>query len=199
MSRPECVLCSAISVVINTQAPASNTNEAAICVTAKARWRRPVLLVMRTLPLARFMPFDALAEGKRGTNAKITAAITASATPTQSMLTSTVKSSARMEKREAYRARMVTSGCAMITPISAPAPQSSRLSANNMRRSDQVFAPSAARMESSPSRRTVRARIRLATFEQAMIKTRPEATRRMRRTVRAPEVISSRSIRASIR
>jgi len=30
------------------------------------------------------------------------------------MLKSTVKSSARMEKREAYRARMVTNGCAMI-------------------------------------------------------------------------------------
>ena len=80
------------------------------------------------------MPFDALAEGRRGTNAKITAATTASATPTQSRLESTVKSSARMEKREAYRARMVTNGCAMITPSAAPAPQSRRLSANNMRR-----------------------------------------------------------------
>ena len=127
--------------MINMLAPASSTKDAAICVTAKMRWRRLVLLVTRTLPLARFMPFDALAEGRRGTNAKITAAMMASATPTQSMLESTVKSSARTEKREAYRARMVTSGCAMITPMIAPAPQSSRLSASNMRRSAPVLAP----------------------------------------------------------
>src|ERR1700683_5354410 len=44
----------------------------------------------------------------------------------------------------------------MITPISAPAPQSSRLSANSMRRSDQVFAPSAARTSVVPQRRTDR-------------------------------------------
>ena len=62
-----------------------------------------------------------------------------------------------------------------------------------MRRSAPVLAPSAARIESSPSRRTVRARIRLATFEHAMMKTRPEAARRTSSTVRAPEVIWSRS------
>ena len=136
---PVWVLCNAISVVINMHAPASSTKDAAIWVMAKMRWRRPVLLVTRTPPLARFMPFEALAEGRRGTNAKITAAMIASATPTQSMLKSTVKSSARTEKREAYRARMVTSGCAINTPMAAPAPQSSKLSANSMRRS----APSA--------------------------------------------------------
>ena len=75
---------------------------------------------MRTLPPERFMPFDEFA-GRRGTNARITAATMASATPTQSILKSTVKSSARTEKREAYRARMVTNGCAMITPMAAPA------------------------------------------------------------------------------
>jgi hypothetical protein len=47
------------------------------------------------------MPSEVFAEGKRGTTAKITAAMMASATPTQSMLESTVKSSARTEKREA--------------------------------------------------------------------------------------------------
>ena len=41
------------------------------------------------------------AEGKRGTNAKITAATMASTAPTRSRLLSTVKSRARMEKREA--------------------------------------------------------------------------------------------------
>ena len=83
---PLWVLCNASSVVINMHAPASSTKDAAIWVMAKARWRRPVLLVMRTLPLARFMPFEALGDGRRGTKAKITAAITASATPTQSRL-----------------------------------------------------------------------------------------------------------------
>src|SRR6202451_4735034 len=98
-------------------APARSTKDAALCVTAKARWRRLVLLVMRTLPLARFMPFDALAEGRRGTNAKITAATTARATPIQSRLESTVRSRARTEKREAYRARILTNGCALTTAI----------------------------------------------------------------------------------
>src|ERR1700739_1817130 len=108
-----------MSVVISMLAPANSTKDAAICVTAKARWRRLVLLVMRTLPLARFMPFDALAEGRRGTNAKIAAETNASAHTTKSMLESTVKSNARTEKREAYRARMVTNGCALITAIAA--------------------------------------------------------------------------------
>ena len=38
-----------------------------------------------------------------------------------------------------------------------------------------MVSPSAARIASSPSRRTDRARIRLATFEQAMMKTSAEA------------------------
>src|SRR5437879_5369981 len=46
-------------------------------------------------------PLEGPAGGKRGTNAKITAATMASAAPTQSRLESTVKSSARTEKREA--------------------------------------------------------------------------------------------------
>src|SRR5260370_16527775 len=83
VSRAGWVLWNAIRVVINTLAPASSTKDAAICVTAKARWRRLVLLVMRTLPLARFMPFDALADGRRGTNPKITAATIPIAPPPQ--------------------------------------------------------------------------------------------------------------------
>src|ERR1700736_3371831 len=88
-------LCSAISVVINVLAPASSTNDAAICVTAKMRWRRLVLLVIRTLPLDRLSPLGAPdvpeEEGKRGTKARITAATIASAAPTQSKLESTLK------------------------------------------------------------------------------------------------------------
>jgi len=43
-------------VVINILAPASNTKDAAICVTAKIRWRRLVVPVIRTLPLDRLSP-----------------------------------------------------------------------------------------------------------------------------------------------
>ena len=105
MSRPVCALCSAINVVINILAPASSTNDAAICVIAKIRWRRLVLAVIRTLPLVRFSPLGLPdvpeEEGRRGTKARITAATIASAAPTQSKLESIRKSRARMEKREA--------------------------------------------------------------------------------------------------
>ena len=86
------------------------------------------------------------------------------------------------------RARRPSAGRSA-TPRIAPAPQSSRLSASSVRRSAPALAPSAARIASSPSRRTERARIRLATFEQAMTKTSPEAASRTSSTVRAGEVI----------
>src|SRR5260370_744770 len=70
---------------------------------------------------------------------------------------------------------MATIGCALITPSAAPAPQRRRLSASSMRRSAPVLAPRAARIASSPSRRTVRGRIRLGTLEQAMMETSAEA------------------------
>jgi len=85
MSRPVRAVCSAISVVITVLAPANSTKDAAICVTAKIRWRRLVLPVIRA-PLDRLWPLDVSADGRRGTNAKITAATTASAAPTQSRL-----------------------------------------------------------------------------------------------------------------
>jgi hypothetical protein len=47
------------------------------------------------------VPEEVPEEGKRGTNARITAATMASAAPTHSKLESTLKSSARTEKREA--------------------------------------------------------------------------------------------------
>jgi len=52
-----------------------------------------------------------------------------------------------------------------------------------------VLAPSAARTASSPSRRTERARIRLATFAHAMMNTSPAAASSTSSTVRAEEVI----------
>src|SRR5438552_155986 len=175
MSRPVCADCSDSSVLTKALAPASSTKDAAICVTAKMRSRRFVLPVIRTLPLERLIPCEESADGRRGTKASNTAATTASAAPIQSILESTVRSSARTENREAYRAMMSTMGRALSTPRVAPAPQSSRLSASRTRRSAPVVAPSAARIDSSPSRWTVRERIRLATFEQAMTKMSDEA------------------------
>src|SRR5256884_2083248 len=67
----------------------------------------------------------------------------ASSAPTQSMLESTVRSKARTEKREAYRARTLSSGRAMITPRAAPAVQRTRPSASRVRRKALVPAPSA--------------------------------------------------------
>ncbi len=131
-------------------------------------------------------------------NASSIAAANASPAPTQSMLQSTVRSRARTEKREAYRARTLTIGPAISSPIEAPATHSSRLSANRVRRRAMVLAPSAARMPSSLSRRTVRARIRLATLAQAMMKTSTDAAISTSSIVRAPDVSSSRSLIALI-
>jgi hypothetical protein len=94
---------------------------------------------------------------------------------------------------------MATMGRALSTPSAAPAPQSSRLSASRTRRSAALLAPSAARTTSSPSRRMVRARIRLATLEQAMMKTNPEAASSTQSTVLALDVIWSRRSTASMR
>ena len=94
---------------------------------------------------------------------------------------------------------MDTIGRALNTPSAAPAPHSSRLSASSVRRSAPVLAPSAARIASSLSRRTVRARIRLATFEQAITKTSTDAASSTSSTVLARDVIWSRSRTASIR
>jgi hypothetical protein len=189
MSRPVGADWRAKSAASNAPAPASSTNDAAIWVIANRRRRRFVPDVIRTPPLEMPIPVDASAEGSRGTNARSTAATSASDTPTHSSVASTVRSRARTEKRAAYRARMATMGRARRTPRSAPAPQSTRLSARSVRRSAPALAPRAARIASSPSRRTDRARIRFATFEQAMTKTSPEAARRIRRTVLAGETI----------
>jgi hypothetical protein len=87
----------------------------------------------------------------------------------------------------------------MATASTAPVAQRRTLSASSVRRSAPVPAPSAARIASSPSRRTDRARIRFATFEQATMNTSPEAASSTSRIVRAGEMISSRSPLASMR
>ena len=170
-------------------APASSTNDAAIWVTAKRRSRRLVAPVMRRPPLESANPCDASAEGSRGTKASRTAATIARPTPTHSRLASSVRSSARTEKRAAYLPSTATIGCAIATPSTAPVPQRSRLSASSVRRSVAVLAPSAARTASSDSRRTLRARIRFATFEHAMTNTSADAASRTSSTVLAREVI----------
>ena len=93
--------CSANSAVSSMPAPASSTNDAAIWVTAKIRSRRLVPVVIRTPPFAMPSPPAPSAVGRRGTNASSTAATSASPTPTHSRLASTVRSSARTEKRAA--------------------------------------------------------------------------------------------------
>src|SRR5216684_218811 len=65
MSRPVCAVCRAISVVTTVLAPASSTKDAAICVTAKMRWRRLVLPVIRVLPIDKPWPLDVSADGHR--------------------------------------------------------------------------------------------------------------------------------------
>jgi len=100
-STPLCACCSSINVPINVLAPASSTNDAAICITAKARSRRFVPPVIRTLPLDRPNPCAVSAEGNRGTNASSTEAMTASTAPTHNMVESTVRSKARTENCEA--------------------------------------------------------------------------------------------------
>ena len=120
---------------------------------------------MRSPPLVSAKPRDASVDGSRGTKASRTAATIARPTPTHNRLASSVKSSARTEKRAAYFASTATIGCAIATPSTAPLPQRIRLSASSVRRSVPLLAPSAARTASSPSRRTLRARIRFATFE----------------------------------
>ena len=84
-----------------------------------------------------------------------------------------------------------TIGAAMSSPANAPLPHSTMLSANSERRSAAVVAPNAERTASSDSRRTVRASTRLATFEQAMTNSRPEAANRTHKMVFARELIWS--------
>ena len=78
-------------------APATSTNDAAICVIAKTRKRRFVPDVSRRLRPPRPMPFVAEDDGSRGTKASSTATASARPPPTQSSVASTVTSCARTE------------------------------------------------------------------------------------------------------
>ena len=182
--------CSAMSVVSSMPAPASSTNDAAICVTANSRRRRFVPVVIRTLPLESPEPFDASAEGSRGTNASSTAEIIARPTPTHSTLASTVRSSARTEKRDAYRARTAT-----IRRAIDHAEQRARAAEQQAFREQRPAERAGARRRaprgwpSSLRRRTDRARIRFATLEHAMMKISADAASSTSSTVLADDVI----------
>ena len=71
-----------------------------LTVDASLLWVGVGLALVASVLLA-FVPRLPSADGRRGTNANNTAATTASTAPTQSRLESTVRSSARTEKREA--------------------------------------------------------------------------------------------------
>ncbi len=101
VSKPGRAACSDISVFNSMPAPASSTNDAAICVTANMRRRRLVAPVIRKPPLVSAKPCLASVLGSRGTNASSTAASSARPTPTHSRLASSVRSKARTEKRAA--------------------------------------------------------------------------------------------------
>ena len=65
--KPVFAVCRAMSAATSMPAPASSTNEKAICVVANARSRRLVPGVIRRLPLAMPKPAAASDDGSRGT------------------------------------------------------------------------------------------------------------------------------------
>ena len=121
-------------------APASSTNENAICVVANTRRRRLVPGVIRTLPLARPRPAgrvrrrqarDVGEQHGRGHRQ-------AGADPQHAGIDGDLERADREARGIAAR-RRATSGRASTTPSTAPAPQSTRLSASSVRRSAPVL------------------------------------------------------------
>ena len=187
---PGSFACSASSVRSSMPAPASSTNDAAICVTAKRRSRRLVAPVMRSPPLVSAKPCDASVDGSRGTKASSTAATIARPTPTHSRLASSVRSSARTEKRAAYLRQH----------------RDHRLRDRDAEHRAAAAEEQALGEQRPPQRAAARAergahrqlRLRAARCARgsgsrhsstAMTKTRPEAASRTSSTVRAREVI----------
>ena len=179
---PVCVRCNAISVVINILAPANSTNDAAICVTTKMRCRRLVLLMMRTLPLDSVRSSGGVrrrqARNKRQNHRRDEGQ--SGSDPEQARIDCQVERTNREARRVASqngRQRLR----AHYTERGANAAQQQAFGEQHAAKST-LLAPSAARTANSPSRRTVRARIRLATLEHAMMKTSAEAASRTSRT-----------------
>ena len=82
-------------------APASSTNDAAICVTAKSRSRRLVPVVMRTLPLDRPRPVGRIGGRQPRHEREQHGGDERQADADPQQRASTVRSSARTEKRDA--------------------------------------------------------------------------------------------------
>ena len=181
-------------------APATSTNDAAICVTANTRNRRFVPDVSRTLRPVRAHSVGGIGRRQprherqqhRGGDRE------SAADPEQARIDRDVvrahREARRIERqhrdhrprdRDRQHRAGRSRGARFRRAASAAAPP--------------VPAPSAARIASSPSRRTERARIRFATFEHATMKTSPDAASSTSRIVRAGEMISSRRPFASMR
>src|SRR5438046_375828 len=90
---------------------ATSTKHAATCTKTKTFSLLLVVPVIRKLPAASPSPWGTRDDGSRGTNASRVAARTASPAPTQSMLESMVRSSARTENRDAYCAKIGRASC----------------------------------------------------------------------------------------
>ena len=181
-------------------APASRTNDAAICVTANTRSRR--LVPRRDAHAAARQPQSVRRVGRRQARHERQQHGRGhredDAHPEQARVHRDIVG-AHGEARGVARQHATPSAARSTMASTAPAPHSSRLSASSVRRSAPVPAPSAARTASSPSRRTERARIRLATLEQATMKTSAEAASSTSSMVRAGEMIWSRRFTASMR
>src|SRR5262249_1028163 len=171
--------------------------EAAIWVMVKTRIRRR-LPVTRLMLLMSPSPLEVSGEGRRGTNARKTAAASDRANPIQSTLKSTVRSAALTEYCSAYFDSTPTIGRATSIPGKPPLRHRTRPSASSDRRKAAELAPSAAWTDKSDSRRTARARKRFATLEQAITNSRPEAPNNKYRMIVASWLIWSRSSLASI-
>ena len=175
---------------MSTHAPASSRNEGGDCMTAKTRRRRLLAPVTRVpppvRPRARRVP--ARAGGARGEEDGGDEG-EGDAEPDEAEVER--RPWARTEKRDGVAAEHVDHGTARSSAATTPLPQRTTLSASRERRNTAVLAPSAERTASSGSRRTVRARTRLATLEQAITKSRPEAAKSTQSTVLARELIWS--------
>ncbi len=125
---------------------------------------------MRMLPPASRSPPFARSEGSDGTNASSTAATRASTTLTHTRLTSTVISSARNENRAGVLREHANERPGQRGAKEGSGAAQQEALGQQRQPSAPASAPSAARSVSSDSRRTVRARMRLATFEQAITK-----------------------------
>ena len=107
----------------------------------------------------------------RGAHAKSIAIVIATIIVKPSTQASMPISPVRFVKRPAYEISRLSPPTAKTRPTMPPRTERTRVSASNCRRSAEVGAPSAARIDISVSRLTSRVSVRLPTFAHAMIST----------------------------